>query len=305
MFNEEQKKEYIDYVLRINQGLRYWINRVFNDSEKKERYLGRDIAEWTGTEIMSYYKSLCVSSLNSLNFRHSQLSNYARWCLNRNLIKDNQNHYIEIGIEALQNCINLGRLGNGILSREDLETVIMDLLNPRDQCLLYALFEGIQGKGFCELSDLNVSQLEGNKLYLPDRTIEVPDRLIGLMQEASEEYIYYAYGEKQWEIHYPKDDTNVFKMLPNARKTTQERKRQRVYSNLVRIKKHIGNPAINAQSLKESGRIEMVCKLLKENEDLDLYEVLHKYNDEISNKYGIIHSYTNYILAYGRFYEEK
>lgn len=306
MYNEEQKNGYIGEAGAANRQLPKWLRNMFGKSAPMETALGKDLAEWTASEIIAYYKSLCLPSMNSLTLRHSQLSGYAKWCLGRHLVKDSQNHYIEIDACSLRGCLNLGMQENSILSREQLEDTIVDLLNPRDQCLVYAIFEGIQGKQFSELTELNMSQLEGNLLHLPNRTIEVSDRLIGLMQEATDEYVYYSYGnQKPKKIPFYSDDGNVFKMVNNSHQTTQIRKRQRLYSNLCRIKEFVGNPAICTQSLIESGRVDMVQALMekKENQDLNLYGVLKKYEERIANKYGIIYNYKNYILTYGRFYE--
>ena len=305
MYNEGQKLEYIDETKYINLQLPKLLNTIFTQTEPLEEKAAKDIGEWTSAEIISYYKSLSRSSLNSLAVKHSQLRKYAEWCLERNLLSDNQNHYGEIDMEILKTCLNVGLLENGIITRAELNSMIVELLNPRDQCLVYALFEGIEGKQFSELTALNVKQIKGNKLKLATRTIPVHPRLLELMRESTEEYKYYTYGDKISTMRYPADDDNVFKMTPNSTETSPIRQRQRLYTNLTRIKDFIGNSAINATSLIESGRIDMVKGLMEKEPDISVEEVIQKHSAEIYNKYGKIYSLKNYMLSYGKYYERE
>lgn len=304
MFNADQKYEYIEYVKYKNTHLKQWLEHVFDETESLEKLYNKDIGEWTSSEILSYYKLTSTSSFKSLNIKHSQLRSYANWCLARNLLSDYQNHYFEIDSAILHGCVNVGKQQNGMVTREELEKLMQNLLNPRDQCLLYAFFEGIQGQLFSELTDLNIDQLEGNLLHLATRTIPVSERFISLMVEATYEFKYYSYGENPRIIQYKKGDTNVFKMTGNSIKDSDIRKRQRLYSTLTRIRDYIGNSAISAVSLIESGRIDMIKKYMAKETNLNLSEILIKYDKDITNKYGKIYNRQNYILNYGQFYEK-
>lgn len=305
MFNAEQKEEYIDNNKDRNKVLAKTMQFVFNGTEKMEAELNKDAAEWTSAEIIRYYKSCSKASLFTLTNRHSQLKQYAQWCLDNNMIRDNQNHYTEINNEILHSCLNVGLQQNGILTRKEMEEEIAQLLNPRDQCLVYALFEGIQGKEFSELTELNMSQVvKGNKLKLATRTVPVSARLIELMQQATDEYTYYAYGEKQRTFPYDPSDHNVFKRTHNATQETQVRKRQRLYTGLQRIKDYLENPAINASSLMESGRIDYIASIMDAN-GTELEITIRTYSEDISKKYGKISSVPMYLMNYARYFTGK
>lgn len=304
MYNSEQKKEYFHEVQNINENLEEWLTTVFEQTEYLEKKREKDIAEWSATEIITYYKLLSTSSLNSLNLRNSQLRSYARWCNSRNLLKDHQNHYEEITIEALQNCLNKGLLQGGIITRARMESMIRDLLNPRDKCLIYAMFEGIQGKQYADLVALNVKQIHGNKIHLDYRIVDIPDALIDLMYDSTEEYSYYAYGNSQREYRYKEDDDNVFKMTFNGRENSLKRQRQRLYTNLCRIRDFLDMPALTSASLNESGRIDMVKRLMKEDKT-GLFDTLMNHDDEIANKYGRLYSKKRYIVNFGNYYNER
>lgn len=302
MFNEGQKLEYLKDAVTINQQLEQVMVPIFTQLELMETEKDKDVAEWTAGEIIEYYKSTATSSLNTLNTMHSQLRKYAAWCLDRNLLPDSQNHFTEIDIDILGRCINVGLQSGGILTRKQMEMIITQLLNPRDQCLVYALFEGICGKQFCELVDLNVSQLEGNTLHLPTRSIPISDKLVELMKQCTEEYTYYAYGSHQKTYQYDPSDTNVFKNAPNAISSALIRKRQRLYTNLSRIKNQLDDSAINTTSLLESGRIDMIKGLRKEGDDIE--DTISKNREAIENKYGKIYNVNAYLITYQKYFEE-
>lgn len=304
MYNEGRKLEYLKETKYINPQLKKLLTTVFNKTETKETEIGKDIGEWTSSEIIEYYKLLFSASLNTLNSRHSYLKNYAEWCLRNNLLPDNQNHWMEINQDILQTCVHVGKQEQAMLTRKEMEDIIADLLNPRDQCLIYALFEGVEGKQFSELTELNMRQVKGNTLKLATRTIPVSDKLISLMQQSTDEYTYYAYGESGRELKYHLDDDNVFKMTSNSKEISQVRKRQRLYTNLMRIRDFVGNPMINATSLEESGRLDMVQNYMSYDVNLTFEDTLHKYTIEIENKYGRIYSMKKYLLTYAEYFRK-
>ena len=305
MYNAEQKNEYLESIRYRNLSLSKWLIRTFEYVSDMESKLNKDISEWTSNEIISYYKLMSTSSLLSLQWTQCQLKLYSNWCFDKHLLSDNQVHYEEIDLNILESCINRGLQQAGILSRKELESMLNTLLNPRDKCLAYAFFEGIKGKLYSELVELNMNQVHGNELHLQTRTIPVSSAFIDLMKESTDEYIYTSYGGKTKEFSFRSDDQKVFKDIMDRGIPDEKRKRQRLYSNIMRIRDYIGNPSINATSLMESGRIDMIQKLIEKNKGMDLAELLNKYKDEISNKYGKIYSTTRYILQYGKYLETE
>ena len=301
MYNADQKYEYIEKNEGRNSNLATAMSFIFKATEPIEESKGKDVAEFTVAEIMELYKSFTSRSFYNLTNRHSQLKWYAQWCLENNMIRDNQNHFTEISLENLKDCINTGYQRQGIMTRSEMESEIVQLLNARDQCLVYALFEGVQGKEFCELTELNVKQIKGNTLKLATRTIEVNPRLIELMRQSTEEYKYYSYGTSPREYPYDEADPNVFKKTYNSKQETQIRKRQRLYTCLQRIKEYLGNAAISATSLTESGRIDYI-KSFMAKDGTDLEATVRRHEKEIINKYGTFGSVPTYLMNYGDYY---
>ena len=121
MYNEELKLEYIKENKDRNFALEEISKRLFNQIEETEIKFGKDCCEFTISEIIDYYKSRLSASLESLNVINSNLKLYTNWCMvKKGMVEDHQNHYMEISIELLNQCLNLGLTMSKIISRKDL-----------------------------------------------------------------------------------------------------------------------------------------------------------------------------------------
>ena len=101
MYNEERKRQYIE-MKESNVTLPFRaLERLFNQTEPFEEKNGKDVCEWTTTEILDFYKYLDQYSLSSLVVINSNLCLYTNWCLIEMLIPDCQNHYLEINLAII------------------------------------------------------------------------------------------------------------------------------------------------------------------------------------------------------------
>lgn len=325
MFNESQKLEYIeeylsdDKISKSESVFKSSCIAIFENATELEESLGKDCAEFTAPEITTLYKSISTASVKYLTVVHSQLQRYADWCLSRNLLSDGQNHYFTFDTEQLVDCINKSLAQNKIVTKEQLYHDIRpggELVNTSDRCLALAIFEGICGENYCDLVNLDTSQIrKGNQLSLySGKTLEVSKQLIDLMEESSliyESYLYSPKGENEFvERKYDITDARVFKRNFNAtgqnlnaegHMKEADLERQRIYYKLQRLQKAIGSPAYSASGLRESGRINMINEYSL-IEDADPSAIISKYRKEISERYGNIPSITKYMLAYSELF---
>lgn len=306
MYDEKLKNAYIDEHEYMNLNLKTVMTKLFNELEPVEEKLNKDSSNFTVAEILDFYKSLCTASLERLLVTNSQMHKYAAYCLKNSLVKDNQNHYEEIGNETLMRCLNLAKAKDKIIAREDLLKEIYQLPNPSDQFLVLAMFEGIGGKKNSDFFELNARDFKDGKVYLPNRELEISNVLNSLAEEASNEYVYYAYkadGDFR-ELNYLSTDTNIIKQMYNAKEDTEAVKRQRIYNKLIRIKNYLGRECYTRAALLESGRIEMIKEFMREDDTQNLDETIRKHQKEISYRYGFIYSIPRYILKYGDYFGE-
>lgn len=305
MYNATIKEQYILDNESRNLNLRQCTTVFFNNSEKMETELQKDIYDFTISEIIDFYKSLCFTSYETLLVYTSQLKMYVNYCLNRNLVKDSQNHFNELTSELIFDCINQGLMHDKIVSREDLLRILNTQCgNPSDKFLCLALFEGICGKELCDLTNLYYSDFKGNKLILSSGTeITVSNELLNYAYESSITWEYESFTEsKGRNFQYDKTDKRILKRLYNA--TLEEHPKnlaQRTHSKLRRIRDFTEMNCFTVNGLMESGRIYNL-KCFMQSENISFEEALKKHK-ELDDLYGKIPSYVVYLRKYSELVE--
>lgn len=292
MFNENLKKRYIEEKKDSAVIPSNYLERQFNNVEKMEVELNKDVHDFTVYEIIEYYKTLNIAALESLAVLNSHFSLYTQWCLEKNLVKDNQNHYLEIDLEQLTNCLNKIVFERKIISREQIIEFCEQLPNPKDQVVLLGLFEGLKGKNFSDFVNLKPSDIHENSVTLfSGRTIDVSDRLIDYINNSIEENKYYSISGGQAKVMPLIDKGYVIKDYPNTKEGTGDFAKGRIiYNSIARSLNYIGVlKFMSANSIAESGKINMIKNMAKEYNitpkeyiySEKIKEVEHQYNCNI------------------------
>lgn len=281
MYNKELKQRYIEeksmeVVLPSN-----YLECQFNKVSEMEIELDKDVSNFTVYEIIEYYKLLNLSSLGSLSVMNSQFSMYTQWCLQENLVIDNQNHFLEITLEHFKLCINKALFDMRIITRETVLNWTNQLPNPKDQFVLLALFEGLKGKDFCEISKLRPEDIKGNIATLcTGREIQISDKLLDIIHDCIEETEYYSItgaGVKRMTLV---DKGYVVKDYPNIKEDVSEFQiGRKIYNGITRTLNYFGMSKImSANSIAESGKIHMIKERAKE---LNISNKDYLYSDRI------------------------
>lgn len=267
MYNKELKKRYIEeksmeVVLPSN-----YLDCQFNKVSEMEIELDKDVSNFTVYEIIEYYKMLNLSSLGSLTVMNSQFSMYTQWCLQENLVIDNQNHFLEITLENFKMCLNKALFDMRIITRQTVLSWVEQLPNSKDQFVLLALFEGLKGKDFCELSKLRPEDIKGNIATLcTGRKIKLSDKLIDIANDCILETEYFSItgaGVKRMTLV---DRGYIIKDYPNIKDDVSEFQiGRKIYNGITRTLNYFGMSKImSANSIAESGKIHMIKERAKE-----------------------------------------
>lgn len=229
----------------------------------------------------------------------SQYKIYTDWCINKHiLVKDYQNHFKEVNDDMLRQCMNTYLKDKNIVTRDNLiEKCENNLMNPAERFILLGLFEGIGSDpkgGYKDFENLRIEcfNTETHELQLCNRIIKYSDLLYKLAKEAADAYELVTYDRSGNERSYKLlDDDRVVKPGVNA---TTCNYRNIIGKKIAKIKQELNNPAINIQSLKESGRIDMIKRKMAEGKTLE--EALS--DPDVVNTYGRILSKKRYISNY-------
>ena len=280
-YNKDLKKRYITEcgkALHVNYS---YIEKCFLMAAEYEEDYGKDLCDWTVYEITEYYKMLNVTSLEILLTRNSLFSMYTQFCLENNLVNDNQNHYLECSKEVLNGCINKAMLSKMIVDRETVLSWVEELPNARDQFIILSLFEYGTSKEFRDIVNAKPEDVSGNKLKLSNRTVDISDKLIEIIEACIEQHEYFSISETYKKITILNDYGYILKSYPNQKRDSSSyQKGRNVYQACQRIFKYLDIGSwMSANAIAESGKLSMIKEKAAE---LNMTPVDYIFSDNIS-----------------------
>ena len=294
MYNEVYKNSFLDEIQPTSSESTYkQIVTFFNTTEEFENELQKDVACFTLNEIIGFYKNFSATSLVRLQNLNCQLAKYADWCNKNKIIPNNQNHFRQINLDILEQCINLRLRSAKCVTREELLRVIKSyIFDPAENFLLLALFEGICGNEYIEIRNLHLYNFKDNMVtLLSGEKWEVSDDLIELAYESSKCEYYLTSDEKKRKLE--NDSTKCFKFPEN---TVGDSNKEKFF--IVRRLSKIKEDYMWAGSkeLKESGRVDLIRKYMKQT-GWDADTCIRKC-PEVQERYGRIINVPRYCNAY-------
>lgn len=305
MFNNEIKSRYIEEKNFYTILPKNYLEHQFAKLEKYELEKGKDVCCFTVREIREYYKILNLSSLEMIACLNSQLSQYTQWCLQNNLVIDNQNHFLEIDLITMKSCLNPIKLNNKIVSREILINWCNQLPNPKDRFALLGLFEGLKGKDFTEITKLKPENIDGNVLTLSSgRKIKVSNELISYIRDTIEESIYYPCVNKSGSIdkfYNLVDFGYVIKYYQNVHEEPNDFQKGRIlYSGIRRSLMYIGVFGNTTTSgISDSGKIHMIKERSNELGITPIDYLYSSHINEIEKQFNCRIVRSSFSLKYG------
>ena len=289
MYNETIKNRYMQEKESTTNMPKGYLERQFNKSESFENALNKDICNFTAYEIMDFYKTINIASLESLVVLNSHLSMYAQWCLQQNLVPDCQNHFEEIDSDILIGCVNTTTLEKSIVSRETLNVWLTSLDNKSDAFVMLCLFEGIKGKDFCEIANMKLSDFSGNTVKLcTGREMIVPDKLVELAEITDKTMEYHAVSKTNKKVYPLVDEGYILKRYSNSQEEVSDYQRgRRIYQKLLRNFEILEVAEyMKPNSLVESGKIDYINRRAKEEGMSGKDFLFSDFVDEVEDKYG-------------------
>ena len=300
-YNEELKNRFLNEKAKsidINQ-IKWHLLRC-TDYEKE---YDKDLCNWNIYEIIECYKMLNISVLEVLTSINSSCSQYTQFCLENNLVNDNQNHFIECTPNTLSNCINKAILDKKIISRETILEWVDELPNPRDQFILLSLFEFGKSKDFKDIVEARPEDLDKEKkvLKLSDREVKISNKLISIIDDCIETENYYSISGKNEKVVKLVDYGRILKVYPNQdNNVDQHQKGRNIYIACRRIFQYFDiGKYMNPNAIVESGKLHMIKERAKE---LSIRPVDYVYNSdyirEVENQFGCTIIKSTYIKKY-------
>ena len=288
MYNEEQKLRFLETVDQTKYSVGFW-DRAFRDS--LEEIKGKDLYDYTITDIRDLYGYLSSRSVERLKVLNYAYSSYTQWAIEQNLVKDRQNHYLEMTNDILVNCVDKNTIEGGIISREELLKAIQLLDNARDRYIILALYEGFKGKNFEEITKLQISDVDTKKkiaTVCTGRKLRMSSELVSSIIESDQTNEYYSVKNGARSVYKLKDG-GVFKLVDTKLKTKQtDTNMSHLFCRIIEKSNLSHN--VSATSLRMSGIVNAISDAMKEY-DMDYTTLIQsKHFKWIKQQYSLSRS---------------
>lgn len=304
LYNEDLKRRFLKQKEKMVASVDYTYLQLRSAAEQ-EYELDKDLCNWNSYEIMDYYKCLNMTSYDSLAMKNSIYSQYTQFCLENNLVKDNQNHYLEFTREMLLSFLNKAGLEKKIVDRKTILGWVEQLPNPRDKFVLLGVFEFGKTRNYADVANAKQSDINGNQLKLSNRTVNISTKLRTIAEECQKENVYYCIGGKGEKKLKLEDDGYIVRSYPNMKNPSEEFYRGKSIYNLTgRIFRFLGIDSwMNAIAVVDSGKLSMIKERAQE---LGMTPYDYIYSDhikEVENQFdceirrkGYVDKYKEYLV---------
>lgn len=301
-YNEELKKRFIkekEKTLACSDYLYVQFNKV----AEMEFELNKDASNWTAYEILEFYKLLNTSVHESLVVLNSVLSQYTQFCLENNLVKDNQNHYLECTNDILLGCINKVVFNKKVVDRETVIKWVNELPNPKDQFILLSLFEFGKSKDFKDIVYAKPSDLHENQLTLSDRTVTISDKLKNIIYNCVSEDRYYAITGRGTGTFPLVDHGYIVKNYPNQDININDyQKGRNIYMSCQRIFDYLGvKQWMTPNAITESGKLHMIKVKAKELNMSPMDYIYSPHIHEVEKQFNFTFVRSSFAKKYGEY----
>lgn len=287
IYNYERKKKFIEsYEGGLGEN---WLMYLFIATASDEKFLNKDIADFSEREILDTLKGMFSTSVGTLEVRTSVLRTYAAWCECNNLLATNMNCFNSITLDDIKGCVNKEVKEKKYITRERLYKYCDELINPADKFTLLAFYEGLKGKQYSDIAHLTINDLHKNFFTLEDRNISVPEKLYDYAMQAATTTDYISMKEGTFMTLQLLQCPNVIKPRNNAQNFDDAASTYNcVQKRLWFVKNYLDATELTTNNLFYSGLISYMEEIAKEKK-VDILDVIELPEFEaLKEKYNLM-----------------
>lgn len=294
MTKQERQKIHDDYLKKredfANPAL---LRAMFLKAEPLENQLDKDLSCFSHNEIIDYLIAIHSVSDVALRAYASLARGYSRWCVDNGII-DSMNHdWEKLSVSEINDCAFYVN-GGSYITREQLEQYINGLINPCDQYMLYAFYEGLSGPFYEDVWGITADRINGFKqeitLFSGEKA-SVSRELIGCAHESINTYVYQIYRSTNntfAEMPLLLDCKLVIKDPVKASNFTPPGRAERLTQRMLSLKKTLGAESVlTIPRLRNSGFIWSIKERAKECGIPEKHCLLDTVSADIRKQYAI------------------
>lgn len=304
MYNSTQKTEFLEASDYHETSIEL-IKLIFNNVETEEIRLQKDLSRFTEIEVQELLKSFNSKSKARLRMTCAYLSGYYKWCLNNGLTEIKDNPYDANKVDGfILNIIPSDIIEEKYFNHDAFISKLKKIKDNTNQFIVYAIYSGIKGDEYVELTNLKITDLDEVKKtvrLITGRTVNVNDMFIDLMKKANECTYYFADGIEKSNLYgrYSYAESGyVLKSCGNGSHAKKPIGLLIINPRLAVIKKQVGNEFFTVSTIYKNGLINYVKEkfdgkgidlktalLSKDNEKLYVFDIeTQQYINEFGSK---------------------
>ena len=167
IYNEEYKKAFLK-TLNLKKASEDRYLNLFNNSGVQEHSLKKDLYNMDFEELELVFYRLQTPKTRTLISYITLIKNYITWAKHNGYSDSNVHPIVEqIGSSFVEKYLNKEALIH--YTRDELFEAMNGLINVQDKAIILCAFEGIRGKGLCELLNMryiDLSKTDDGKYYV-------------------------------------------------------------------------------------------------------------------------------------------
>lgn len=245
--------------------------KYFAESTEMENKKRKDIALFTKEEWFEYLQSINVITINKIKPYYDFYKKYSEVYFEKNKV-DTENAYKAITEEDMVAYSNSIVNKEICLPREVLLTLVNEIPSPIDQFLVLALYEGIRGDHFQDITMLQTTDIdvENREFHLAGgNVVKVSEELLNIALKASKQTVYITpqspFSNESASSVTLGQDEYIFKIRSNSKSKTIKVNPTRVYRKFTVLRQFFGNDAFDIPRIVNSGFVYGLNEILKKN----------------------------------------
>ena len=292
--NEQEIESFLKEYRRSRVIIETTTRATLNRAVEFETKFNKPFYMFTAEEALEMYKSVHAISVVTLQNNNLVLKHASRWFAYQHK-RTVANTYEDITKDMLAAAVDVDKQRSLILSKEDIEDVIDQLLNWTDKCLIWLLFNGAGGYLLKELTFMQWNQVSYKdlKIYFKSgKSIDITEGVYDMLKQgfAEEELISFGGTSRIAKVK----SLGLYKARCNSLsdndnpddKTDQERRYRWVQRRLILISKDLGI-RLTSGGVQSSGLLYYLQRGVEES-GLNFREfVKTEYGKELARRYDI------------------
>lgn len=236
----------------------FFLPTILHAIDVYEDKIGKDICDFSLEEFEEFLRSKNSRSVDFIKSVIFAAQEYAKYCYNAGYT---ENKLFEHKLNP-KNYIAISRH----ITKQEIYKFAAQCLNDSDAALLIGTYEGLRSIDFALIEK---NMFNGNKLTLPDRTVDVSDIFLHYALDAIDCYVRYAVDEKEYPLD--KKDPHIVKRKVSRKRdadVTADQIVRRINSTWNRLFLSM-DPRLSRNNIRKSAMRDLIHDYLEKNIELD------------------------------------